>query len=122
MNCEELKKVSAYPKKKNHYAMTRDNPVYNQIQNPDMFKEKIIVTTVILKMRKVFFYWNNGHQDFYCSSQSLNASLSMLSTNSKKTWKNKNQSKWHLRKSYLKWNQAMLSECEPLTPESKHSY
>lgn len=54
MNCEELKNVSAYPKKKNHYAMTRDNPVYNQRQNPDMFKEKIIVTTVTLKMRRVF--------------------------------------------------------------------
>lgn len=34
--------------------MTRDNPVYNQRQNPDMFKEKIIVTTVTLKMRRVF--------------------------------------------------------------------
>lgn len=53
MNCEELKKVSAYPKK-NHYVMTRDNPVYNQRQNPDMFKEKIIVATVTLKMRRVF--------------------------------------------------------------------
>lgn len=35
--------------------MTRDNPVYNQRQNPDMFKEKIIVTAVTLKMRKGFF-------------------------------------------------------------------
>lgn len=34
--------------------MTRDNPVYNQRQNPDTFKEKIIVTTVTLKMRRVF--------------------------------------------------------------------
>lgn len=36
--------------------MTRDNPVYNQRQNPDMFKEKIIVTAVTLKMRKGFFF------------------------------------------------------------------
>lgn len=56
--------------------MTRDNPVYNQRQNPDMFKEKIIVTAVTLKMRKGFFFdRNNGHQDFYCSNQCLNTQL-----------------------------------------------
>lgn len=44
--------------------MTRDNPVYNQRQNPDMFKEKIIVTAVTLKMRSGFFDGNNGPQDF----------------------------------------------------------
>lgn len=46
--------MSLSTKKKNHYAMTRDNPVYNQRQNPDMFKEKMIVTAVTLKMRRVF--------------------------------------------------------------------
>lgn len=34
--------------------MTRDNPVYNQRQNPDTFKEKIILTAVSWKMRSVF--------------------------------------------------------------------
>lgn len=35
--------------------MTRGNPVYNQRQNPDTFKEKIIVTAATLKMRSGVF-------------------------------------------------------------------
>lgn len=55
MNCDERKNVSCLPKKKkNHHAVTGDNPVYNQRQNPDMFKEKIIVTAVTLMMRRGF--------------------------------------------------------------------
>lgn len=52
MNCDELKNV--FLSKKNKYTMTRDNPVYNQRQNLDMFKEKIILTAVSWKMRSVF--------------------------------------------------------------------
>lgn len=52
MNCDELKNVFLSKKKKN--TMTRDNPVYNQRQNLDMFKEKIILTAVSWKMRSVF--------------------------------------------------------------------
>lgn len=56
MNCDELKNVSVYPKKKKKSLcnVTRDNSVYNQRQNPDTFKEKIIVTAVTLKMRRGF--------------------------------------------------------------------
>lgn len=72
MNCTTSPCIHA---PKNGYAMTRENSVCNQRQNPDVQRENDC-TAVTLKMTRglvFFFNRNNGHQDFSCNNQRLNA-------------------------------------------------
>lgn len=72
MNCKAPPSIHT---PRNGYAMTRDNSGCNQRQNPDVQRENDCNCTDLEDEKGIIFFFNrnNGHQDFSCNNQCLNA-------------------------------------------------